>query len=443
MTAGLSGAYRRSMASLPWTPRRHRWSRDSRWLPTLVAAFGILLLGAEITDPKTWALFRERPVEVMIFLLTFATIGLSITFPGAAVIVWLGTLVLALATQGWEFVMTANMGMLLVAFALWRPRRAAALLAAYLGITLAMEIVWHNDGLFWLAAILSTAPVGIGLLGRSLETRAQRRDAQVAIIDRRARATAEEERTALSRDVHDILSYRLSAIHDTANGYLPNDPPLEMAEALSRVTHLAAAGLEELGSLLLQLRSTVGPFGERQGPPVDLAAETRELAQALRDSGRNAVEQVDIDAPIPRAMSLAMMRILQESATNIMRYSPARSTCSLRVKATRKKLTIVVTSQLGSSPPRPRTAHLGIQGMQERAEAWGGTARIGPENGRWVVDITVPLRPTDTVSPESNDLSKESPATATAAVPERPPAAPERTAQPTSAPPRRQPMGRT
>jgi signal transduction histidine kinase len=97
-----------------------------------------------------------------------------------------------------------------------------------------------------------------------------------------------------------------------------------------------------------------------------------------------------VSRPLPAAVELAAYRIVQEAITNVVRH--AHATCAdVTLGYGAEVLTVVVVDDgVGADDPVPGN---GLRGMQERAQALGGSFRVergGPRGLRVVA--TLPVR---------------------------------------------------
>ena len=185
----------------------------------------------------------------------------------------------------------------------------------------------------------------------------------------RASFAEEEERRRLSRDLHDEIGQRLTAVllyltRMTATADDATRPGL--VEAQTEVRN----ALDEVRRVLLQLRPQ--------------ALEVLGLVGALQELGRSFSTQagVAIDCrfgkPFPRlipAQEVTVYRVAQEALTNVARHAEA-ARASITLTHTSRSLTLSVADD-GRGLGREQEAG-GIRGMRERAIQIGGVLDLGP-----------------------------------------------------------------
>jgi signal transduction histidine kinase len=181
------------------------------------------------------------------------------------------------------------------------------------------------------------------------------------------------ERNRLARELHDTLAHSLSGIAvqlEAVKSLWEDDPEqartmVEQAlgsarnglgEARRAINALRAAPLEELGleRALVRLGESIE---ERSGTAVDMT-----LGNGLGELGPE--------------LENAIYRIADESLTNVARHSSAgHAGVSLRRRGGKIRLQIV-DDGAGFDPADIPEGHVGIDGMNERAEIVGGTLDV-------------------------------------------------------------------
>jgi signal transduction histidine kinase len=98
------------------------------------------------------------------------------------------------------------------------------------------------------------------------------------------------------------------------------------------------------------------------------------------------------DLPIPSpAMSIALMRLVQEALTNAVKHGKATVIEVTMKREGRNLVGSIRDNGVGFEPERT-SAGLGLQTMQERIAAFGGSLKIqsAPQQGT-TVEFTLPL----------------------------------------------------
>ncbi|MGN6324812.1 sensor histidine kinase [Pseudolysinimonas sp.] len=255
--------------------------------------------------------------------------------------------------------------------------RSAILMAALFAFTVTMFL------LSWTAGVL-------------YRTWRQARANRAAAIEAEREVAAEQERTRIARDMHDIVAHSLAVVVAQADGarYLRQKDPEAVDEALQTIAATARDALGDVRVLLAQLRHR-----QADGPQPTMGDLDR-LVDQLRAAGLR-IRREDSGTPLPLAtgQQLAVYRIAQESLTNALRHADTAQEVELRLGWTPHGLELVVVSALPAHPGPASTAGHGIAGMTERAVLVGGRLAAGPDDGRFVVRAWLPAPSPQEVSP--------------------------------------------
>jgi len=226
-----------------------------------------------------------------------------------------------------------------------------------------------------------------GLLFR---TARQSRDSRRAAFTAQREVVAEQERTRIARDMHDVVAHSLAVVVAQADGarYLGAKDPDAVDAALQTIAATARDALSDVRVLLAQLR-----HNQVDGPQPTLVDLDRLLEQA--GASGLVIEQEVTGAPLPlgTAQQLAVYRIVQESLTNALRHADTTQPVRLHFAWTPHGLELTVTSVSPPDAAGPRTNGHGVAGMTERALLVGGHLSAQPEGGRFVVRAWLPAHP--------------------------------------------------
>lgn len=261
----------------------------------------------------------------------------------------------------------------------------------------------RRDGSTFHAAIAG-AEVGHGvrpailLVMRDL-TEAERMHDELAAGNRELQALAarvftlqEDERRAISRELHDDIGQSVTAMKMAASAALNEDDAQQRRDDLEDILVLADATLERVRDISILLRPP-------QLDALGLEAALRWHAERLL-RGAGLVPALQIEA-LPRrpepAVEQACFRIAQEALTNVMRHARAsRVVLELRDAGDGLHLR-VVDDGTGFSPDAARG--LGLVIMRERAHVIGGRLEVtaSPDQGTrvqaWLPYAEVPASP--------------------------------------------------
>ncbi|TXK17174.1 sensor histidine kinase [Homoserinibacter sp. GY 40078] len=250
-------------------------------------------------------------------------------------------------------------------------------------------------------------------IGQLVRTRVRARASRAAALAAETEIVAEQERTRIARDMHDVVAHSLAVVVAQADGarYAAASDPETANEALRTIAATAREALADVRVLLAQLR-----YQQDDGPQPTLGDLDRLLDQ-LRSSGLRIVRE-DSGAPLPlgATMQLAVYRIVQESLTNVLRHADASRDVGLRFAWSSHGLELQVSSALRDARPRtgliqvPGSAGHGIAGMTERAALSGGWLRAAPQGDRFIVTAWLPYAPTASHPPITVPVAPKDPA---------------------------------
>jgi two-component system, NarL family, sensor histidine kinase UhpB len=200
----------------------------------------------------------------------------------------------------------------------------------------------------------------------------------------------EEERRRLSRELHDELGQRLTALKiDLANlaarAQLDgNDAPVAtmqtmLDDTLASVRRIAS----DLRPLMLDdlgLNAAIGWLARDISQRMGIAVHTKlPVAEPAAD---------------PR-VATALYRMVQEALTNVARHARATSVdVSLRARGGELMLSVADDGIGLPADALQRAGSFGLLGLQERAQALGGRLKIGPRRGGGtLLMVTLPMTP--------------------------------------------------
>jgi signal transduction histidine kinase len=189
------------------------------------------------------------------------------------------------------------------------------------------------------------------------------------------------ERNRLALELHDVVSQKLFSLvltAEAASTLLDRDPPAARAQ-MARLQELAREALDELRSLLLELRP---PEADRDG----LCGALRKHVAVLRRVHDVAIE-LEIDDAVgsgaDKARDREILRIAQEALHNALRHAAADGV-AVRLGDHEGRLVLEVRDDgIGFQPADDelRSKHLGLTSMEERARRLGGRLEISSRPG--------------------------------------------------------------
>ena len=208
--------------------------------------------------------------------------------------------------------------------------------------------------------------------------------AAIAITNARLYERARElsmvaERNRLALDLHDAVSQKLFGLVLSAEaaGTLLERDPVAAREQVTKLRGLAQEALEELRSLVFELRP---PELEKDG----LGGALRKHVELLRRlQGREIELSLDEEPPADPARDGEILRIAQEALQNALKHARANRIAVRLAAADGRPLLEVSDDGVGFDPDAPalRSRRLGLTSMEERARRIGAALEIDSTPG--------------------------------------------------------------
>lgn len=208
-------------------------------------------------------------------------------------------------------------------------------------------------------------------------------------LSRRLLAVQEEERSHLSRELHDEFGQLLATIS------------LHLHAARGVASQTAQGSLEEAMSLLkragAQLRSLALELRPRMLETAGLDSTLRWLAEQHQQHTGIATEVAGHVNGVSGDLAIACFRVVQEALTNAARHARAqRVWIELALSEGRLELSVrddgVGFDVPGTLEGAANRGNLGLVGMRERVEILGGTLELHSEPGHGArISIALPV----------------------------------------------------
>jgi signal transduction histidine kinase len=206
------------------------------------------------------------------------------------------------------------------------------------------------------------------------------------LFERSRELTVVEERNRLARDLHDSVAQTLFSLSLTAEAALSRSQNGGATDELLRVRDLARDALNEVRSIVFELR------------PADLAADglVPTLAKHADVLGRVFGQRIEVDVRSDNRLDpsdeLELFRIVQEAMSNALKHARAsRIDVEIDLAATPPRVAIR-DDGIGFDPADvgARSRHLGLTSMEERARTIRGRLAIDSHAGAGTT-VTVEL----------------------------------------------------
>ncbi|MEV4097228.1 sensor histidine kinase [Streptosporangium saharense] len=243
-------------------------------------------------------------------------------------------------------------------------------------------------------AAIQGAVVGWGLyvhhrrrLAAAMRERAARVETEARL---RAEQAGQEARTAIAREIHDVLGHRLSllSVHAGALEYHPDAPAEEVARAARVIRESAHQALQDLREVIGVLRAPVGEL------PQPTFADIRQLVAESDRAGMRVTMVEEHTGTVPDGLGRTACRIVQEALTNARRHARGASVRVRIAGAPGAGLTVEVGNDAGGHSVESAGAARpgrGLIGLAERVALVEGRLEYGPtEPGGWRLTAWLP-----------------------------------------------------
>ncbi|NUR62428.1 MAG: sensor histidine kinase [Catenulispora sp.] len=240
-----------------------------------------------------------------------------------------------------------------------------------------------------------------------LEDRAERLERE---RDAQAQIAAASERARIARELHDVVAHNVSVMVVQADGatYALDQDPEAARKALLAISQTGRTALTEMRRMLGVLRSAddAGTYAPQPG-----IEQLGDLLEQVRSTGLPVTLTVEgVPWEMPTGLALAVYRIVQESLTNTRKHGGPEVRASVGLIYTDDSLLLrIVDNGRGASAPTDGLGH-GLVGMRERVSVFGGTLVAGPHvSGGYAVEAILPAPTPETAGrgaapPEHQEL---------------------------------------
>ena len=389
------------------------------WLQLGLLLIAVIATGSDINY------LRQRPWDSLtIFLiieaiLTYGAIGLSLISARASVIVCTAAMGISFATQRPIFALLAVGVITLVLFAMCQTRLTAIhCFLSFIWITLTTLISpiaeVSNPITFWWIAFLTILGCALtGLALKHLVIRTAKVHAELQRIEAHQETIRKEERHDLARELHDVVAHHITVITMQVMARRNSHDPDQLRETLGIIDDSAREALSELRALLDVLRSDEDDDGDIRslsdkivtGPSV--GDQVAQRVDSLTEVGIRVHKQ-SVDPRIeslPFSLKTTCARIVQESATNILKHARHGARCSIVVRLDPTEVVIMITNNRIKPHDPSRSSGYGLTGLRERVAAVGGSYTAGQQGDKWVVEAHIPVHNTGRTTPSSKKWS--------------------------------------
>jgi signal transduction histidine kinase len=210
-------------------------------------------------------------------------------------------------------------------------------------------------------------------------------DAQAAVTK-----AITEERSAIARDLHDVIVHHVSAIGMHAGAARLSLPSgdTRLANSLQQVETSSRTAMVDLRHLLDLLHGD-----KQEGARQPGLNNLDELLDGVRAAGTPArLEVRGQQRALPESVDVTVYRIIQEMLTNALRHGDS-SGVTVTLEYAPDSLTVTAANTTGAGDGHSGSVRRGLVGIRNRAGMFGGTTRSGlePDGRTWHTVVTFPL----------------------------------------------------
>lgn len=236
----------------------------------------------------------------------------------------------------------------------------------------------------WLAGFVLRARVELAMHAE------QRADAAERERESSARVAVVEERSRITRELHDVVAHAVSVMVlqvGAVRHRLP-DSQSDVKVALKTVEDTGRSALTEMRRLLEVIHDDDPGAGLSPQPGLD---HLDTLVEKVGLAGLSVrVHREGEPFLLPAAIDLSAFRILQEGLTNCLKHAAGtRADVTLRYLPGELRIEVVDD---GIGPASYDQPGRGIMGMRERVNIFGGTMAVGAgPRGGFRLDVRLPV----------------------------------------------------
>jgi signal transduction histidine kinase len=209
-----------------------------------------------------------------------------------------------------------------------------------------------------------------------IERQNARRYEEIARLSARLVAAQEDERRALSRELHDEVGQTLGAVLVDAANLADRIPAGDTVSHryLDNIRALADTSVNSIRNIALLLRPSML---DDLGLIPALEWQAREVSR--RSGIKVKVTAENVSDSLPDAVRTCIYRLVQEALNNVSRHSGAKSVL-VGVQQTEGSLVLTLKDD-GSGFEPDKIRGLGLLGMEERVKQLGGRLEIESQPG--------------------------------------------------------------
>lgn len=241
-------------------------------------------------------------------------------------------------------------------------------------------------------AILGGVSMAIGITIRAQQDRWRQLSAQIELKEREVAEQLRHERDLIADELHDIVAHEITIVALHAAVLERTNQEDMRKQSQTAIREAAVQALTDIRRVLGMVRGEEQPSLERVPSPDTLDSAIRTTVSELEGAGMSVLVEVPTELRIPNASMLALIRVIRESATNILKHATGAQLVriTLRVEHGWAHLEVLDDSPPAQTAGLPASGY-GIMRLRERFRLFGGTFDAQRRVDGWAVTASLPL----------------------------------------------------
>lgn len=225
-----------------------------------------------------------------------------------------------------------------------------------------------------------------------LEAKVKASEEELRLLSAHLQTAIEEERQRLSREIHDVLGQMLTVLRIDLSWLIRQIPP-----GSADISFKASSALAMTDDIIRNVRRICSELRPGVLDDLGLAAAIEWQARDLEKRSGIPFEIIvpENDSFVTDTRAVALFRIFQEAATNVLRHASA-SQVRVELSVANGEARLVVCDD-GVGIPEHKISDpssFGLMGIRERSRHCGGDCAIfAGTPGGTTVDVRIPLDP--------------------------------------------------
>ncbi|MGO1637269.1 MAG: sensor histidine kinase [Ancrocorticia populi] len=369
----------------------------------LVLGAGLLIFSLVTSESMDWS-----PLGLGILFGACAAVALSGLFPIVAACMLAVALPLVWFTPDKTMQLGSLSTFIVLLMLLWHRQRVAA---AFFGVwyyvwsvvlmiptTTGTELI--TGALVWAGLMAAFAVVG-ELLGRQL--------VQNEELEIRRRQELADQRQAIARELHDTVVYsttmmvmraeaaKLHITKDPSHPEAAQAPNADFTADLDFIANTGRRATADLRSMLAVLRmndyETADAAQRFTIPQTSFDRVLTDQSHKVREAGLTVQMAVEGDlGTLPEEVASALSMIVTEACSNMVKHAARDVPATIMIEVNEDAVEGAFVNGLATARSGKEGPGYGLVGVQERAEALGGTVDISTTDSRWIIRISIPTK---------------------------------------------------